>query len=158
MKSLVFPLVLLLVAACGSSSKKGDSKAAAKGGTDSILLSVYEIREQDGGKQVGAIYKRDHRDGRVVFWVDDANGTRRGYITTSNRAYAYTFTMGKRSDTAEFIGEDTRSASARRVLGHDRAVVLVELTPEQWAEKGVRAAGLGDEAPAAKSGDAEEEE
>ena len=140
MRSLVFPLVLLLVAACGSSSKKGDG-ASPGGGTDSILLAVFEIREQDGGKLVGTIYKRDHRNGRVVYWVDDSKDTRRGYITADNRAYAYTFTMGRRSDKAEFIGDDTRTANARRVIGHDRAVTLVELTPQAWAEKKVKEAG-----------------
>jgi len=139
MKVLVLPLALLLVAACGSSSKKSDAKtggSSTASADGSVLVAVYEIREQDGGAKVGTLYKRDHGQGRILYWADDAKGTRRGYITPSNQAFAYEWVMGKRSDTAYFIGEDTLVASARRVIGHDRAVSLEQIDIDTWVRQG----------------------
>jgi len=139
MRGLVFPLALLLVAACGSSSKKSDADphgGAMAAGDGSILMAVYEVREQDGGAQVGTLYKRNHGHGRILYWVHDGGGTRRGYITMDNRAYAYEYALGQRSQQAYFIGDDTISASARKVIGHNRAVRLEEIDLDTWVRQG----------------------
>jgi len=166
MRRLVFPLALLLIAACGSSSKHSDAKtggsptAAADG---SLLVAVYEMHEQDGGALVGTVYKRDHGDGRMLFWVHDLRGTRRGYVTMNNRAYAYEYALGKRSDNAYFIGADTISASSRKVIGHNRAIRLEQIDLDTWARKGThheegRDDGMDAEQPAGSEEDADGDE
>ena len=139
MRGLVFPLALLLIAACGSSSKKSDAKsagAATAPGDDSLLMAGYEIREKDGGAQVGTVYKRDHGHGRVLYWVNDSKGKRRGYVTTNNRAFAYEYAMGERSKKAYFIGADTITASARKVIGHSKPVLLKQIDLDTWVRQG----------------------
>ena len=162
MRSLVFPLALLLPvlvigAACGSSSKKSDAKTAGAStatSDDSFLVAVYEIREKDGGQQVGTVYKRNHRNGRLIYWVHDAKGTRRGYITMDNRAFAYEYLAGERSDRAYPVGEDTITANARMVIGYGRAVVLEEIDLDTWARKGtIHEQGSGAAQPAGSDGD-----
>jgi len=139
MKSLVFSLACFLVVACGS-SKKGSEDMEASTSTEARpdgglapLQAIYEIRERDGDAKVGMVYKRDHDAGRSIYWVYDARGNRRGFVTEENRGYSYDWTMGKRSDKAEFIGSDTLNALARRIIGHARAVRLREIDIEAWA-------------------------
>ncbi|MHC4847500.1 MAG: hypothetical protein ACYTEG_03500 [Planctomycetota bacterium] len=138
MKSLVFSLACLLVVACGGTkknTKQADMPASAEAASAAApLQAIYEIREQDGDRKVGMVYKRDHGEGRSIFWVYDSKGTRRGFVTPENRAFAYEYVLDKRSDKAIFIGADTISASSRKVLGHDRAVKLVEIDIATWAE------------------------
>ncbi|MHC4938296.1 MAG: hypothetical protein ACYTHK_04940 [Planctomycetota bacterium] len=136
MKSLVFSLACLLVVACGSSKKETKQPEAAQVATDSTaapLQAIYEIREQDGGKKVGMVYKRDHGEGRSIYWVYDNKGDRRGFVTPDNRAFAYEYVLDKRSDKANFIGSDTITASSRKIIGHDRAVRLAEISIDTWA-------------------------
>ena len=97
---------------------------------------VHEGTFKDGEKKVGMVYKRDHGEGRSIFWVYDLKGDRRGFVTPDNRAFAYEHVLGTRSDKASFIGSDTISASARKVIGHDRPVNLVEIDIETWAGSG----------------------
>jgi hypothetical protein len=143
MRSLVFPLALLLVIACGSSKNKKSSPDVPAGPqSDGRLKTVYEVREQDGGALVGVMFRRDHGNGRIIYWVEDRSGNTRGFIAEkTNRAYAYDFVLGQRSESAEYIGSDTIKASARRILGHDRVVVLVKRSPKDWARHGVKPDG-----------------
>ena len=142
MKSVVFSLACLMVVACGSSkggkkqAHSSSSKELAAQSAGAPLQAIYEIREVDGNAKVGTVYKRDHGEGRSIYWVYDAKGSRRGFVTPDNRAFAYEYVLGKRSDKAVFIGSDTITASARKVLGHERSVNLVEIDIETWANAG----------------------
>jgi len=140
MKCPLFTLACFLVAACGStddSRMDADMPASQEAGaTTGPLLSIHQVREIDGDRKVGTVYERDHGNGRRIFWVYDTEGRRRGFVTPDNRGYAYDYTLGRRGDTARFIGADTLSTLSRRVLGHDRAVKLVEIDIETWARAG----------------------
>ena len=148
MKSLVFSLACLAVVACGTSKNNKDHDADLARAREvgvvqgkAPLQAIYEIRELDGDRKVGMVYKRDHGGGRSIFWIYDAKGHRRGFVTLENRAYAYRISLGRRSEEAYFIGADTITASSRKVLGHDRAVQLVPISIEKWAEQKYKAAG-----------------
>ena len=149
MKSLVFSLACILLVACGSSKKSTQDsqpataqQAAGRSGEADVALgnaplrSIHEIREKDGGKKIGMVYRRDHGNGRLIYWVYDASGSRRVFITEDNRAFAYEYALGKRTDKTVSLGSDTVTASARRIIGSDRAVTLVEIDIDTWANSG----------------------
>lgn len=135
MKSLLLTAALALVAACNRPAKTpDDARMSAQSTAETGLLdAVYEIRDKDSGKRVGLLKKRRYADSRIVYWVEDLEGERRGYILENNRAYAYDWHVGRRTEEARFIGADTISAGARRVLGYDQPVTLEATTLQALA-------------------------
>lgn len=143
MKSLVFSLACFLLAGCAGPTNSGmdahADTASRSGEVDTgaaPLQSIHEIRETDGGRKVGMVYQRDHGRGRSIYWVYDGEGNRRGFITEHNRAYAYEYALGKRTDTLVPLGSDTITSSARKIIGSDRAVKLVQIDIDTWAGTG----------------------
>jgi hypothetical protein len=143
MKSLVFSLACISLVACGGPTKgttePQTDMASRSGEVESgaaPLQSIHEIRETDSGLKVGMVYQRDHGKGRSIYWVYDREGNRRGFITADNRAFAYEYVLGKRTDKTVSLGSDTISTSARKIIGSDRAIKLVEIDIGTWANSG----------------------
>ena len=145
MSRIAMLLPLLIAVAC-SSNKKDDglteaemaSSKSKESGTlsQAVLRRLDEIVEVESGDKVGMVYTRDHGNGRMVSWVYDAQGRRRGYITADNRGFAYENLAGQRSEEAQFIASDTPAALSRRIIGSTRAVKLNQLDIRKWAERG----------------------
>ncbi len=129
MKAIVLPALLVLAAACSQPRKPAPEKAAMPTGTTAAEVeAVYEVRDKSSQARIGLVRKRIHGDGQVVFWVNDNNGETRGFILENNRAYKYEWTVGRRSTDPVFIGADTITAGARKVLDYERPVMLEPTT------------------------------
>ncbi|MEM8883403.1 MAG: hypothetical protein AAGD14_05010 [Planctomycetota bacterium] len=150
MTRFAFFLSLLCAVACSSNKKDSgpseaelsyarDIEAQASGASangKAVLRRLDEIVEIETGNKVGMVYTRDHGNGRMVSWVYDAKGGRRGYITADNRGFAYEYVAGKRTAEAYFVASDVPAALARRIIGSTRAVKLNSLDIRKWAEQG----------------------
>jgi hypothetical protein len=136
-------LMVAALAACGSSGKKAESQKdwAPK---FERAKALYEVRDEKSGARVGFVEKTTYDDGRVVYWVTDAERKLKlGYMTQNNRGYRYDWVAGVRSETPEFIGADTFQANARKILGYGSPVKLVEIAWEDLLKEFEAPAGGG---------------
>ncbi|HEX5138711.1 MAG TPA: hypothetical protein VFY93_17195 [Planctomycetota bacterium] len=136
-------LMVAALAACGSTVRtdKGDSQWAPKFERAKVL---YEVNDEKTGARVGYVEKTTYEDGKVVYWVANADrNVKLGYMTSNNRGYRYEWVAGVRSEEPEFIGADTYQANARRILGYDHAVTLKEIPWEALLKQYEAPAGGG---------------
>jgi hypothetical protein len=138
-------LLVAALAACGSSSQK-DKAQSQKDWAPKFerAKALYEVRDEKSGKRVGFVEKTTYDDGRVVYWVTDADRkVKHGYMTPNNRGYKYDWVAGVRSESPEFIGADTFQANARKILGYGSPVTLTEIAWEDLLKEFEAPAGGG---------------
>jgi|GEM_PF-6233741 len=114
---------LLLAAACSRPQKSEvPARIAPRFGH---IVSIRQVVDKKTRERLGFIEEFRYDSGQVLFWVRTADRTERmGYITPANQAFKYVWRVGQRDEEAEFIGADTLSSNARRILGYDRPVAL----------------------------------
>ena len=131
MKSLFLPALLLFAVACGKSADHETAKVSGGRSAEvGVVETVYEVLEELDRTRVGFVNKTSYDSGRVVYWVVGPNyRDRMGYVLANNRAYKYEYVPGgKRVETA--LVADTRNANVRRVLDHNKVVVLVPISQD----------------------------
>lgn len=124
MRNPLLFVTLLLVAACKQPTKaeQPDSRTAPTVGR---VESVWEVLDKDTRERVGFVERYRYDDGRMIYWVKSTSRrVKRGYITPNNNAYQYVWIAGQRTEKTRYLGADTIVANSRRILGHDRPVVL----------------------------------
>jgi len=126
--------ILLFAAACSRPPKaEVPASIAPRFGH---IISIHQVVDKKTRKRLGFIEEFRYDTGQVLFWVRNVDRTERmGYITPANRAYKYVWRVGQRDEQAEFIGADTISSNARRILGYDQPVALEPITLEALAEE-----------------------
>lgn len=132
MKSILatFPF-LVLMAACAGRETETVSVAPVVGTPQTgIVDAVHEVRDKASKERIGLVKKIRYGKSGTIYWVYDRDGERRGYVLSNNRAYVYDWHAGQRSQDARFLGADTITSGARRILGHERPVVLEETSLE----------------------------
>lgn len=138
-------LLVAALAACGSTGRKEKAESQKEWSPKfERAKALYEVRDEKSGARVGFVEKTTYDDGRVFYWVTDADRTvKRGYMTPNNRGYRYDWVAGVRSENAEFIGADTFQANARKILGYGRPVTLNEIAWEDLLKEFEAPAGGG---------------
>ncbi len=136
MKSLLLPALLLFAVACGHSTKHQTAKVShglrAEVG---VVETVYEVLEEMDRTRVGFVNKTSYDSGRVIYWVFGPEYKEKlGYLLTSNRAFKYEWLPGgTRAETA--LVADTRNSNVRRILDHDKVVVLVPIDQDTLSKQ-----------------------
>jgi len=136
MKSLFLPALLLFAVACGKSADNETAKVSTGPRAEvGVVETVYEVLEEMARTRVGFVNKTSYDSGRIVYWVyGPGYHEKLGYLLTNGRAYKYEWLPGgKRAETA--LAADTRNSNVRRVLGHDKVVVLEPIGQDELAKQ-----------------------
>jgi hypothetical protein len=152
MKCQFLLATLAVAAACTAPTARGPEPRAAGAPLMGVVDAVYLVQDDLTGARIGYLDRVKYDRGEVIFWVKDLDRTEnRGYILPTGRAYKYVWEAGKRRPDPVDLGADTRDVGARRILGHDGGVHLVESSLEallaelRAPAKSTAPAGGGDE-------------
>lgn len=136
MKSLFLPALLLFAVACGKSTVHETAKVSSGPRAEvGVVETVYEVLEEMARTRVGFVNKTSYDSGRIVYWVyGPGYREKMGYLLANNMAYKYEWLPGgKRVEKA--LVADTRYSNVRRVLGHDKVVVLEPIDQTELAKQ-----------------------
>ena len=109
MKSLFLPALLLFAVACGKSTVHETAKVSSGLRAEvGVVETVYEVLEEMARTRVGFVNKTSYDSGRIVYWV---------------------YGPGYREKMGYLL------ANVRRVLGHDKVVVLEPIDQKELAKQ-----------------------
>ena len=140
MRNLLLAAIVFIAGACTTGGTRSQAKVAE--GPSSVgprfgrVVTLYEVLDQDTRERVGYVELTRYDNGQNIYWVRDTDRREKlGYILTNNKGYRYVWHVGKRAAEPEFIGADTISANARRILRHGRPVELQEKSLRELARE-----------------------
>lgn len=139
MKKLLLAAIVFVAGACTTGGtrhqQQTDEPPSSISPKFGRIVTLYEVLDQDTRERVGYVELTRYDSGQDIYWVRDKNrrDAKLGYILTNNMGYRYVSHAGRRSPNPEFIGADTISANARRILGYDHPVELQETSLEALA-------------------------
>ncbi len=100
------------------------------------LVQLHQVLDKRTRERIGFVETMKYDNGQSLMWIKDKERVLKlGYITPSNQGYRYTWHAGKRSDKPEFIGADTVTFNARKILSYDSPAELAPITLQQLADE-----------------------